>query len=172
MELKSSSGIILFILAVGISFALFYPNITGVVFSEQFEPVAEVSEPIFEGGGYELYLSEIKKVDDTTWEMEIQGKITGWMRFIDRTFNVEAQVWNCPNEQYSLVYKSANRIKSNGLFTIKASFTTPSSGKLRILFHNSGSTIDSGYNLKTGSLIRGWDSNLLRGIREVNVCSY
>jgi len=165
------SEIILFLVVIGIVLVIFYPKITGVALLEQFEPTAEEREPIFEGGGYDLYLSEIKKIDNTTWSLDVQGKVTRWIKIIDRSLNIEAQVWDCPDEEYSVVYKSSNTIKADGLFTIKASFTTPESGKVRILFHNTGSTIDSGYNLKTGSLIKDWNSKLLKGIRDAKVCS-
>jgi len=170
-KIHSRFSIVVLLTVIAAMIFITYPQITGKTVFEQFKPSAEISEHIFKGGGFELYSSNIQKVDDTTWSIELQGKITRWIKIIDRSFNVEVQVWDCPDEQYSVAYQSNNRINADGLFTLKANFTTPTAGKLRILLHSSGSSIDTAYNLRTGQMIRGWDSKLMKGIKEVDVCS-
>ncbi|MBW2966053.1 hypothetical protein KY342_03040 [Candidatus Woesearchaeota archaeon] len=146
-----------------------YPRITGMVVSEEFKPTAVADNVIYKGGGFELYSYNVKKLSSDEWLLEVQGKLTRWIKIIDKSLILEIQAWDC-NDQYSLVHRSSNTVNSDGLFTLKVKFTAPTKGKLRILLHSSGASIDTGYNLGNGILIKEWSSKLLKEIKEADVC--
>jgi hypothetical protein len=155
---------IMLILTLCIFVYFAYPSITGLVVFEEFDATADVGDAVYKGGGFELYSYSIEKTADS-WELKIQGQNTRWIRFFDRSIVLEIQVWNCDGSN-SLLHRGSNYIGADGLFTINTKLAAPQEGKLRVLLHSSGASIDIGYNLKDGQLLRGWSPDLLKGIRE------